>query len=95
MLQKPKNFTMIDEGFTCAVCGKVVEPLNYSARDHCPYCLCSLHVDVNPGDRLAECHGILKPIDIEKYKSLAKTIVEKIYNANIANILTISNKLSF
>ena len=34
-------------------------------------------------------------IDIEKYKSLAKTIVEKIYNANIANILTISNKLSF
>lgn len=77
MLQeKPKNFTMIDEGFTCVVCGKTVEPLNYTARDHCPYCLSSIHVDVNPGDRLADCHGVLKPIDIEKFKDSYKIIYQ-------------------
>ncbi len=60
------KFTMKDESFTCLVCGKEILPLGYTARDHCPYCLCSLHVDNNPGDRLCECHGILKPINVEK-----------------------------
>ena len=40
-----KKFKMIDEAFTCVVCNKKVEPLSYTARDHCPNCLCSLHVD--------------------------------------------------
>ena len=62
------KFTMIDENFKCVVCGKIVEKLGYSARDHCPYCLCSLHVDINPGDRACTCHGILKPVAIEKGK---------------------------
>lgn len=74
MQEQPKNFTMIDEGFTCLVCGMEVKPLNYSARDHCPYCLCSLHVDINPGDRASDCHGILEPIDIEKFKDTYKII---------------------
>ncbi|MBO4245504.1 MAG: RNHCP domain-containing protein [Bacilli bacterium] len=74
MQEKPKNFTMIDEEFTCAVCGKKVMPLNYSARDHCPYCLSSMHLDINPGDRLCDCKGILKPIDIEKFKDTYKII---------------------
>ena len=30
-----KKFTMRDESFTCLVCHKYVEPLNYTARDHC------------------------------------------------------------
>ena len=37
----------------------------------------------------------LSNIDIEYYRQLIKTILEKIYNANIANILTISNKVAF
>lgn len=63
-----KKFKMIDEAFTCVVCGSKVEPLNYTARDHCPNCLCSLHIDENPGDRLCKCFGILRPIAIEKGK---------------------------
>ena len=61
-----KRFTMIDENFICSVCGKKVEKLNYTARDHCNHCLSSLHLDNFPGDRSANCGGVLKPIDIEK-----------------------------
>lgn len=69
-----KKFKMIDVPFICVVCGKKVEPLNYSARDHCPYCLCSLHVDINPGDRLNPCKGILKPVGIDKFKDTYKIV---------------------
>lgn len=33
-----------------------------SSRNHCPFCLWSLHVDINPGDRANECRGELEPI---------------------------------
>ena len=45
-----KRFAKNDEGFFCAHCGKWVPPLGYSSRNHCPFCLWSLHVDINPGD---------------------------------------------
>lgn len=59
------KFTKIDEEFICENCGKKVEKLSYSCRNHCPTCLHSKHVDINPGDRAETCHGILEPIDIE------------------------------
>ena len=60
-----KKFTEIDEEFICENCGKKVPKLGYSCRNHCPYCLYSKHVDVNPGDRAEECHGKLKPVGLE------------------------------
>ncbi len=69
-----KRFSKNDESFICCNCNKKVEPLGYTSRDHCPYCLHSKHVDINPGDRLEECKGKLKPIDIEKYKDTFKII---------------------
>lgn len=69
-----KKFTELDEEFICINCGKKVSKLIYSSRDHCPYCLYSLHVDINPGDRQNTCKGLLKPIDIEKYKDTYKII---------------------
>lgn len=65
---------MIDEEFICDNCNKKVSKLNYTARDHCPYCLCSKHVDINPGDRANECKGLLKPMDIEKFKDTYKIV---------------------
>ena len=65
---------MIDETFTCENCKKEVPKLNYTARDHCPYCLYSKHVDINPGDRQNTCQGLLKPISIEKHKNTYKII---------------------
>ena len=69
-----KRFNMIDEEFICENCHKEVKKLEYSARDHCPYCLYSKHVDINPGDRNNTCKGLLKPISIEKYKDTYKII---------------------
>lgn len=65
---------MIDENFICENCHKEVEKLNYTARDHCPYCLYSKHVDINPGDRQNTCLALLEPISIEKYKNTYKII---------------------
>ena len=69
-----KIFNMVDEKFLCDNCGYKVEKLNYTARDHCPNCLWSKHVDINPGDRLNDCQGLMKPIGIEKYKNTYKII---------------------
>ena len=69
-----KRFNMVDENFICEYCGKEVAKLNYTARDHCPYCLYSKHVDINPGDRKNECCGLLEPMDIEKFKDTYKII---------------------
>lgn len=69
-----KQFTMRDENFICESCHKEVKKLGYTARDHCPYCLYSKHVDINPGDRQNSCQGLLKPIGIEKFKDTYKIL---------------------
>ncbi len=82
-----KRFYTHDEEFTCEHCNSLVSKLNYSSRDHCPYCLYSKHVDINPGDRLNECKGLLEPIGIEKFKDTFKIIYKckkcGIYHKNI------------
>ena len=52
--------------FVCKVCGRTVLPENAgsSHRNHCPNCLSSLHVDDEPGDRAAECGGIMDPVAV-------------------------------
>ena len=72
-----RNFVEIDEEFTCEVCGELVNKLAYSARDPCPNCLSSKHLDINPGDRSADCGGVLVPIDIEKGKKDSYKIIYK------------------
>lgn len=72
-----KVFTKNDNGFVCQNCKKMVEPLKVSSRNHCPYCLCSLHVDINPGDRQNDCKGLLVPIQIELNPKKGKVIVFK------------------
>ena len=69
-----KQFKKLDESFICEHCNKTVKKLNYTSRDHCPYCLHSKHVDVLPGDRANSCKGMLKPIGIEKFKETYKII---------------------
>ncbi|MFT4147839.1 MAG: RNHCP domain-containing protein [Micrococcaceae bacterium] len=64
--------------FNCASCGKKVFSLtNGSYRNHCPFCLCSLHVDNKPGDRANTCHGIMKPIAVEYQASKGYMIVHR------------------
>lgn len=42
------NFTVVDEEFVCDNCGEKVPKLEYSCRNHCPKCLHSKHMDINP-----------------------------------------------
>ena len=71
------NFTVIDEEFICENCGTKVNKLGYSCRNHCPICLHSKHVDINPGDRLQTCHGILEPIRLETNSKKGYVIIFK------------------
>ena len=83
-----KLFNELDEGFICENCKKEVKPLGYTSRDHCPYCLYSKHVDINPGDRNNICQGLLEPIGIEKYKDTYKIIYKcKSCNKEHKNIM--------
>jgi len=58
-----KRFQKRREDFTCEHCGAFVKGSGYT--DHCPKCLWSKHVDINPGDRKSNCGGMMKPIGVE------------------------------
>lgn len=60
-----KNHACTDS-FTCKVCGRLVVPESAGTdhRNHCPNCLCSLHLDIEPGDRESDCGGIMDPIAV-------------------------------
>ena len=38
---------------------------NGSYRNHCPGCLWSKHVDVEPGDRASRCRALMRPDRID------------------------------
>ncbi len=71
-----KLFQRKKENFKCDNCGFYVLGDGYT--DHCPKCLYSKHVDINPGDRQGICCGLMKPVGFEikhgkyliKYKCL-------------------------
>ena len=44
-----------DEAFTCRRCGRLVVPEGAGSdhRNHCPYCLCSVHLDNAHANRVA------------------------------------------
>ncbi|HHT38766.1 MAG TPA: RNHCP domain-containing protein [Mollicutes bacterium] len=65
---------MKDENFVCENCGFNVLALGYTARDHCPQCLYSKHVDIMPGDRQSDCKGMYIPVGVEKFKNTFKII---------------------
>jgi len=55
-----------NDGFTCQNCGEKVAPqTNGSYRNHCPFCLYSLHIDINPGDRQSDCLGLMRPSAVD------------------------------
>jgi rubrerythrin len=55
-----KRFQRKKEDFICEHCGEGVKGIGYT--DHCPRCLWSKHVDINPGDREADCQGMMEPM---------------------------------
>ena len=70
-------FLKNDTEFICKHCGKRVEKLGYTSRDHCNNCLYSLHVDITPGDRENECRGLLIPINVIETSKKGQVIIYK------------------
>lgn len=61
-----KTFIKINEEFKCENCGHFNQKAKKTCRNHCSQCLFSKHLDKNgPGDRASDCHGLMKPINIE------------------------------
>lgn len=58
-----KKFRRRIEDFVCEKCGASVTGDGYT--NHCPQCLWSKHVDINPGDRAAACLGLMEPVSVE------------------------------
>lgn len=55
-----KLFQKRNESFECLSCKKTVEKASKTSRNHCPFCLTSIHVDeLVPGDRASLCEGIM------------------------------------
>lgn len=73
MTQPGPRFTRRIEDFTCDHCGREVRGTGYT--NHCPSCLWSRHVDVSPGDRLAECGGLMRPVAV-LYQAGEYTIIQ-------------------
>src|SRR5689334_16401676 len=58
------TFKKTTEDFVCEKCGHEVKGNGYT--NHCPECLWSKHVDINPGDRAHTCGGMMEPIGVKK-----------------------------
>lgn len=52
------------EDFVCDHCGAFNRGDGYT--NHCRACLYSRHVDIDPGDRLADCGGLMVPVGVEQ-----------------------------
>ncbi|QZT35685.1 RNHCP domain-containing protein [Halosquirtibacter xylanolyticus] len=76
------------ESFICCSCGKAVAPLSIGGnhRNHCPHCLCSLHVDITPGDRRSSCRGAMVPIGIYVQKNNEWSIIHKCNKCGVTRL---------
>lgn len=85
-------FIMKNESFHCDNCWKEVSKhLTGSARNHCPFCLHSKHLDKNfPWDRESNCHGIMKPVWKDYHKNKGWMVIHECSKC----WKQISNKLS-
>ena len=54
------------ESFVCRNCGRLVVSAGAGSdhRNHCPNCLCSMHVDIEPGDRESDCGSLMDPFPV-------------------------------
>ena len=70
----PKRFQRQIEDFICEKCGFKVKGNGFT--NHCPQCLWSKHVDINPGDRQEICQGLMEPLAVE-VKNKAYILIQR------------------
>jgi DNA-directed RNA polymerase subunit RPC12/RpoP len=67
------------EDFRCKHCRAEVPgtAIGTKQRNHCPFCLYSLHEDESIGDRKSTCHGSMKPTGLTTKKDGEIMIIHK------------------
>lgn len=68
------SFIKNKENFICEKCGFNNEGNGYT--NHCCECLYSKHVDMEPGDRLNTCGGLMKPMYVS-YTNKSSYIIHR------------------
>jgi hypothetical protein len=64
--QRKNFYPQQRKGFICQHCHATNTDHLPSPRNHCSFCLYSLHVDQDiPGDRQSICKGLMKPVALE------------------------------
>lgn len=68
-----------DTPFVCKNCGRTVVETGAGTnhRNHCPYCLTSQHLDNEPGDRAADCGGLMEPVAVLVQKNGEWSIIHR------------------
>ena len=64
MTESGRRFSKRTEDFSCRWCGLDIQGNGFT--NHCPSCLHSLHVDIHPGDRSADCGGLMTPVQAKR-----------------------------
>ena len=67
------------DSFTCKQCGRLVVSAGAGSdhRNHCPNCLSSLHVDIEPGDRASDCGSLMEPVVVGVRKNGEWAIIHR------------------
>lgn len=68
------SFIKNKEDFICENCG--FENLGNGYTNHCSRCLFSKHVDIEPGDRLNVCGGLMESVYVS-YTNNDKYVIHK------------------
>lgn len=68
------SFIKNREDFVCENCG--FENTGNGYTNHCSACLYSKHVDIDPGDRLNTCGGLMEPVYVS-YTNNDKYVIHK------------------
>lgn len=90
-----KKFIVRNEGFVCRHCGYPVPPASIGCRNHCTQCLYSVHLDTYPGDRSADCDGLMEPIAVEYNPHKGYQIVHKCQRCGVTtkNVAALEDKI--
>lgn len=81
-------------GFICKNCCQVVLPLqNGGYRNHCPFCLSSLHVDESfPGDRKSSCLGLMEAVGVRCCKNKGWQIIHRCKTCGVERVNKIAER---
>jgi hypothetical protein len=68
-----------EKQFTCRHCGRSVSLTapGTEHRNHCPWCLRSVHLDKSAGDRAAACGATMEPIAISVRRGKEWVIIHR------------------